>query len=584
MLHMTGLHFIGCGSHSIVNTSYGRAGIINPNILSALSFVNGSQLTLTNINVSDTKAAGLYIFNVQGHIKINSCNIRNSLTKDLYLMGGNVFLFDREIQNHTDLDIEYSLFDQGGYNIGIYNCSKEGKKGFIFSAGLVLIVGSPRLLISISSTNLTNSRGCEGGNMALNLYNIAAYMYTTPMVTIKNTYFENGDAKYGGGLFISFYLSHLLNSSVSYSQAFTIINSTFRNNSAKSSGGGIYLQWEEILKFNNILDMSIIGSTFERYSIGKYGSGGIALHYRTFIHPRYASHSLVKFRFNLNVSQCHFHDHIASSQHSESGVILAKAAPYLAMDGINITSNNCTALLAIDSTLIFSGSSTISNNTAQNGAGIRFCSGSVLYLTPYTTLLITNNQVWGNGGGILVNSKCLVNVPMCFYQYTNLTLQKTVNVIIRDNHAHRAGDNLYGGSIDYCYQFSQYYYNYTNYNYKYLLEIPENSRNVSSISSNPEHVCFIDDYYSCGKSKDIKIYPGETKLFKVQVVGQANGSVPGTVRAEANGGVLIHEHNIVQKIRSKHGGTVEYAILLNSFLPSNGSLSLMVDVDIDSGR
>ena len=112
-----------------------------------------------------------------------------------------------------------------------------------------------------------------------------------------------------------------------------------------------------------------------------------------------------------------------------------------------------------------------------------------MYLTPNTKLDITNNSATETGGGLLVNSNCLVNVPMCFYQYTpevkyDPSLLKTIDVIVKDNTAPKGGNNIFGGSLDYCFLLS---IRRKNEEFKDQLNVPNNTVNQpSSISSNPQ--------------------------------------------------------------------------------------------------
>ena len=85
-------------------------------------------------------------------------------------------------------------------------------------------------------------------------------------------------------------------------------------------------------------------------------------------------HVFPKYRVNLNLTNSTFHYHypdVMSQQLlSESSVILVNLAPYLGIDGVKIAYNNCTALLAIGSTLVFYSDTKISNNAALAGAGV----------------------------------------------------------------------------------------------------------------------------------------------------------------------------------------------------------------------
>ena len=374
------------------------------------------------------------------------------------------------------------------------------------------------------------------------------------MIQISNSRFITGQAYIGGGIYISykdsFMDSYHERKDTDSSRIVSITGSQFINNQAESVGGGIYIQWKQSPILDDILDMNITGSTFDGNSIGMNGSGGIAVHYKIYLDIGDEPHRLTKFRLNLDIWNCTFHNHapiLASSQlFAESSVILAKSAPYLGLHDITVTSNKCKAILALGSTLVFSGISMISENIALTGAGIRLCSSALMYLTPYTKLTITNNTAMQAGGGIWVNSNCLVNIPMCFYQYSRAVsahpkLLTTIDVHIYNNTAPMGGDNIYGGSIDYCYHI---YVHVNDSRFVSQLRVPRNSiENPSSISSNPQQVCFIGPKQNsqdspsldCIKESHVSLYPGQNHTVSMRVVGQVKGSVSGTVLASIAG-------------------------------------------------
>ena len=593
MLSMSGLDLTDCGAHWIINSSLRE---LASNVTAALSFIYGSNIMLTNIGISFATAAGFYIYNVAGEVVLDTCSVSNAIsTLEEFnnIMTGNIIVYDKEL-NATSFTLQHSLIYNSGHNFEKI-CSFN--KHLSYSSGLSIFLGNENMTMNIFNTTFSNNRGCNGGNMALLFFSIPANS-EDPMITIDTCTFENGGAFIGGGLYISFedsfikqtdnnhYCAHL-----NYSKAFRILNSIIKNNFGKKNSGGVYLQWKELLTLScdRIYDTEIANSTFDNNKVGINGSGGLALHHRTYIESENEPHKLSKFRVNLILSNCNFSHHdpnLANGQRlSESSVILVKSVPFLRIDGVRIISNKCTAILAIDSILVFSASSEISNNTAINGAGIRLCSGALMYINPNTELFITNNMANHTGGGILVNSKCLVNVPMCFYQFTkgvtnNFTLLSTINISITGNSASTAGDNLYGGSIDYCYLL---YVKRNDIKFYSLLDIPNNSiSQPSSISSSPQHICFKGDSY-CERQQNISIYPGEERSFKVQVVGQLDGAVPGEVLASTTGEVAVSYDDEVKTVDDAKGSVLRYKFYSSSSSIPTNDVTVTLNADTKEG-
>ena len=592
-LEISDIEFTSCGCTSyVVSNLYG----LPSKILSALLFINGSSLTLTNLTAV---SAGIYIYNVVDYVTMDSCKVINASSEKIDFTSGTVIAYNNHTTTNTRLVISQCHFMNSGYtNYSKGYCSYNNHE-LVFSCGLALFHGNPNLTVEISDSVFINNTGCNGGNMAVLFFDFRT-KYDTSMIAITNTTFTKGCSNYGGGLYVSFENSfsdhrygYSENRNYNNTKALSIEQSTFSKNFAAMSGGGIYMQWKQSLILNRIVVMNITDSTFESNSIGIKGSGGLALNYKTYIDRDVNGEKIPKFRVNLNIFNCIFHNHfpIASNEEerllSESSVILARLVPFLGIHDTNITSNNCTAILAIGTTLVFYGSSRISNNTAFIGAGLRLCSGSLMYLTPHMELVITNNSVQQAGGGILVSTDCLDNVPMCFYQYSGevtsyYSLLSTINVTINNNHSPYGESNIFGGSIDYCYFL--YVKESDSRLFMNKLQVPNNTLyNPSSISSRPQHVCFFDvnaTDYMCEKVRHISIYPGQNFDIFIRLVGQMNGSVSGIVKASVEGG-RVNESERVQTVNIS-GENLTYTVYPSNHMYPGEEIILILKADVDS--
>ena len=542
-LNISGIEFNGCGA---TWTTQPLLDYLHLDILSALLFVNGSNLTLMNVLVSDAQCAGIYIYNVAGNTTLDSCYVNNASSNMLDTVSGNIIVYDRLTSRDTSFYVSSSQFINSGYK-----CMQESTNAFSYSSGLTLFLGSSKLSLYIVNTSLSQNTGCNGGNMAIVLFKFTS-------VTISQTKIDRGHSKFGGGVYVTFENSFLdYDSKTDHIYSHKVLNSTFADNCAENAGGGVFMHWKQSLLLNGSSAVNISSTNFTGNSIGFRGRGGLAFHYRTYFDTSDNSKSLPKFFVSFSLLNCRFFNHYLNSSSEElqpeSSVILAANVPYLGIYGITVESN-CTAILAIGSTLVFYGSTRISNNTALTGAGLRLCSGATIYLTPHTSLTITNNFAQQTGGGIQVYSNCLTSLPMCFYQYSrvitrNSSLLSTVNFTVRNNRAPNGGYNIYGGSMDYCYLI---YVRTSDKRYRRPLHVPYNNFSLpSSISSDPRKICFtyFKVKFECNKTSTVSIYPGQkVKTPPIRGVGQYSGSVSGTVLASTIGGAAIEDYERVQTV------------------------------------
>ena len=464
-LHVSFIEFSGCGSSLRANST----NSLISDILSALIFIEGSDLTLVNVNVSDSKSAGFYVYNVAGEVTIDSCRVVNASSHDLNITSGNVIAYDNSMKSTTYLSFTNCTITSSGYlaqadedldncthYTGHYNSSSA--LAGTYSSGLTLFVGSSYLQVRIFGSDLYNNSGCNGGNMAIVFYYSRDVQFTLAAVIIEKTNFTSGSAKVGGGMFVTFKNPHSLNTHLNRSsKVLKVANCEFQENLARDVGGGDYIDWTQSQRITHIFDIHFLGCAFSGNTLSaSHGRGGLALYYKCYIDARDHPCKLQSYQVNLKLHSCLFHRHSPLQPMPESSVILAKYAPYLGISDVSVTLNNCTAILALSTTLVFYRASMISNNSAQVGAGVRLCSNSIMYFTPESELLITNNSAKHVGGGIFVDSSCMLTTPMCFYQLTykvahSCVLMKTVNITIVDNHAPKGGANIYGGAFDTCY-------------------------------------------------------------------------------------------------------------------------------------
>ena len=584
-LKVVGFTFHNCWAHVYMK------GVedVHQNLSCSMAFLFGSTLIVINTTITYART-GICVHNIKGQVKVSNLKVDQAASRPAWAESGNVIVFTPDHHDNSSLLIENSNFSNSGAGLEHTSC-----KAFSTSAGgLVMFLKTSLVAVYVNNSFFVKNHGCSGGSMLLYLNSIDAFQ--NPALTLHNVTFSQNRGLIGGGIYVSFeetFASTVpVSTYIQHSIAIAIHNCTFEGNFAYLDGGGIYVQWKESISnySSHTYDAVIKDCIFKENTVGLNGSGGLAIHFRTYIESQEQKYVLDKVRVNLYVADSTFMSHKINNtkKHSlESSVILAKSVPYLSLESVNVSHNNCTAILAISSTIIFSGDSIISHNSALAGAGLRLCSESLLYFSPHMSLVVTQNRASTVGGGILVNSKCLVNKPMCFYQFTkrvtrNSNLLDTVNVTVKENFASKTGYNLYGGSIDYCYFL---YIKTTEKVFKSRLNITPNSKiNLLSISSDPQQVCFVNSHnFECNKNEHRSIYAGQRIQVTIKLVGQLNGSVPGIVTMLSGERTAIYKNDITKHILKYDGQNIIYEILSASeSINTNLSIPTYLDVDTTS--
>ena len=605
-----GFVFNQCSQIIIQNVAFYNCGqeISTPHnqtFLAALAFLKCSCLTLNGITTNESTVQGLYVYGVQVFISISGSRFigagywRNQTNSDSNIAGNSIFAeyLDCLIETRTlNISIDSSEFLSNNNrpkcaDVNRTNTDKYCKCDHLAS-GLSIILRRSSVLVNLTHLYFTNNSGCRGGNLAI------VFNTSTPFsghVILKNTSIQNGIATYGGGLYI-FYLSvpnyyrgnycHSLES-ISTSELVTIMNTTFKDNKALS-GGGFYARLTDSLAICNPIKISITENClFEHNTLSDVGYGGVAIHSVNFLSFEYKRQTVPQFLLHIHQSifRNHAYSNLSKWNNSGSGVIYIKTSHHAAIENIAIYSNQYSGIVIVDSNLVLSGSIEIHNNNGSSGGGMLFCSNSVMFLTPNTTVTIANNQVKHAGGGICVEDQCLQSKPACFFQpdyeaSVRPELNSTIEIRLINNSANYAGDQIYGGSIDFCYIMDSPFHNVSLHEgdsvEAYHLFFTVQPNKPYSVTSPQRHICLcygndnetMERNCSNNHFPRNSVYPGELFNPSVAVVGQLDGIVPGTVYAELkaiNANVIqsLEQGQIVQKTTGKECETLSYTVHTN---------------------
>ena len=541
------LTFLGCGGMTVLSL---------PKV-TALYLHNIFDLTMSGVTVHNSSGYGLYGSNIHGNSNINGSTFAfNSGSHSYY--GGNMELYYNNCL-HIATSTVYI-----GYSKFLYGNNRK------YGSGLDIAMQCTNVSITVDNVIMIGNKGYSGGNFVITFHNTSV-TFTFPVI-IKNCHIEGGVADVGAGMYISLTTD---SSHFSYGEFFHISNTTFTNNHAWSVGGGIYMAHNVQQVFSNSSGTFVVeNSTFYNNSKGRESHiGGAVVHTTNFRIPGYEHRSVPQLQ--LEFIKCNFSQNFDALHYASSAALFTNEETSVLIINSTFQNNNCTAVTAVNSNIIFSGNVTIAGNIGNNGGGLILCDDSFMYLKSNTTVLFSGNHAKHTGGAIYAaKDSCLQAKSGCFFQLDTQVQPQSLSsifVVLENNSATIAGSAVYGGSIDYCYFFS------TNWDIKQkpsskvfnqIFHPNHSSSDASFISSDPVGVCFCDHNMTWQIDCNVTIYPGQTFSISVVVVGQRNGTVPGevfaTFQSATNRSSLKH-YEYAQEINNTKCSLLNYTVF--SILP-----------------
>jgi hypothetical protein len=472
---------------------------------------------------------------VLSHIEVSHTNTAGKKREK----AGNAITY-QHCDNHQSSNLINSTFMNNS------NFINKGRHVELYAAGLSINLKCPNVRVMIDTVTMSNNTGGTGGNLGLYFYTTQSFFNVSVM--IFNSRFEGGNAAEGAGMFALFVMGLFSKETCEGNQDHLLLlvsNTTFNNNIAQFAGGGIYLKQKQSLSSCNRENITFKNVMFSGNVVVKANSGGVAFHSINFMVTDYLHHEMPQYYLiltNCSIYNNHVKEHNIDG--SGTGTIFTKSNHFFKLENTTIFNNTATGLLGMSSNIILAHNITIVNNTGSSGGGILLCQNAVMYLKAYTNVTIAYNNAYHTGGGICIETDYLESKPICFFQVGHdplfdSKLTKTINITLHNNHAGFAGDNIFGGSIDYCYMIDspRHKANTSTEMYKALFTVPSNNYSLSSVTSPPRYVCSCqnDRPVNCGKKSPrhtrLHLFPGESFPIKVALVGQHQGTVPGTVLA-----------------------------------------------------
>ena len=546
---------IAIHSLAFLQCSNSAVSIENNYMSTALAFVNVTNLTVSGATVNESAGIGLFIYEAFGTLRIsNSLLANNSQFNDSYLKhytSGNAFIVIKDCPfdgSHTRLFINSSSFLFGS---PCYDCP---------APGLYLQIETHEcttVSVCITHCNFSGNNNSfyvrRGGNVGIDY--ICYTGFKNVAIDFNNNTIENGNAFYGGGLHVNIssrpYRFHYQPKDEELSvcsYTLTINHNHFAGNTAGIEGGGLFITNSFKTVFGGAVqgNVSVNDCTFFNNRVKGLGYGAAAFvnSFLTFLKQKISS-------FILAFNNCHFSDNVTPGA---GAVYILEANDGVYFTNCTFTNNRQTALSVVRSNVIFKGNITFLGNSGYNGGGVSFCSRSYAYFLNNTFVLFQNNTAQHSGGGIYVASQCPLTKPGCFFQFLvnieTMIVSKSVQIVMKNNTAFRAGSAIYGAYVDDCYVIGTP--SASRNVFHKVFQVPSLSlQDMSPVSSAPSQVCFCNStgLPDCTiQSMAHSVFPGERMSVFAVAVGEGNGVVPAVVVAGPFNNTLIQAGEKVQSV------------------------------------
>ena len=440
-----GLHFIGCGGNRVSQVEQfivedtifqgveGRGTALVLNEVSAASIVRSLFHSNTHSSTFENHDIPPYTSDqdILNYLYLNR-NASLAVGGALYTAFSNVSIVSSQF-THNTAEIGGALFaDNSSLHVvgSTYSCNRGSFGGVMitsessvnidncnFSKNVAEIIGGVMITykdsVSISSSSFTNNSATDGGVMhtsdgsftitSSTFTNNSATQYSGGVMgthdgsfTITSSTFTNNSATWYGGVMAT------------SDGSFTITSSTFTNNSATILGGVIYCS----ASLPDRESLNIYSSSFYTNKADGYGGIMFTIGCTTHIADSAFDHnlgSLYIFNSNLTISGYTTFENCAEPSNKT------------ATENV-LTRQEGGAITSFQSTVIFTGATSLLNNQARRGGAILSTESKIMIHGE--TTIANNKATNSNGGGISL------------YQ-SDLEIKGNCN--ISHNHAMRGG-------------------------------------------------------------------------------------------------------------------------------------------------
>ena len=444
-IFFSNVKFLNCGSE--VPISSASTNLSTERVKAGLYFYNCTNVTMHQVQVNDSRATGVVMYDTDGKIEIcNSVFANNSVEKRNNKSGGGGFA------------VEFTYCKPGDtlcHDTGIYDPRYRKNKDSTYSFHNCTFRDSVALNSEINHIYDTKARKYhfdspgQGGGLKINIKGNGMNNF----FNLTDCQFLNNTAVWGGGLHItidnqssnnSIAISHcdfnnnsaLFNLSDEYTAggAMDIITTTqnfnrlhiedcnvTRNRAPRAGGIYLFIARQSNPYVHHPLEISIVNCLLESNS-ARVGSAMVIC---TF--PMFTFGVLPPIHIHGSTFSNNHYLHLNTKLHPihpvSTAVVHVSDVPVSFQNLTIFKDNTGSALSAIGMQLNFINViAYFTNNSASNGGAIALLGDASILVGPNTRMTFVNNSAKGHGGAIYnryISAERLTSTADCFFQYTD---------------------------------------------------------------------------------------------------------------------------------------------------------------------
>ena len=435
--------------------------------------------------------------------------------------------------------------------------------------------------IFIDKCNFHNGEALQGGGMFVGRVGLdsADPMITVPTTDLKdrvhfsliNCSFSRNRAEEGAGVYILLTMQwKFMFRQDTIAMKINILQSTFIQNTAKRSGGGIdvslHTSNDPQKSVTSLIIIACIGCSFVNNTAENGGAvyvKGCGENDRHGIDTGIGHSCLQAYRMSIRFYSTTISKNVQRSINSFATLYIQNIESF-ELHNSHIADNNGTAIFISGSTLYVRGRVNVTGNHGHSGGGLYSDCQSHIYLKHPSQLYMANNTASYHGGAIFVRDcskahsvDCFIQIECMYKSLYNYEVPDNVSVILENNTATVAGNSIYGGLLETCYlEYSTdisliniditldrldcyssvtFYTSYPNFPIFQIFKINNGTHSMSEITSDPFKICFCDENFGLNKldcitEASIEVYRGQAFHIPAVGVGQFNNSSPSIVR------------------------------------------------------